>query len=243
MITFEYPLNEKNRSYLRFEFLFLQIQKSMGFAHESDTIAFFKALFELLELSERNDIRHDLINDLRLLSEQMSNWLKLEQVDHCAVNKLIAEIEQLTNAIFTMPKQLRYFKNNRFLTSLKQRFSIPSGCCNFDLPQFHFWSTRDLTERQQDAQKWFSYFANLEKALALFLKMKRSQGVASEQIAKNGFYQGEAENSSFIIIKLKKEQAVYPMISGHKNRFSLRFISPDEQSDSLVNIPFQQIIC
>ena len=73
MITFEYPLNEKNRSYLRFEFLFLQIQKSMGFAHESDAIAFFKALFELLELSERNDIRHDLINDLRLLSEQMSN--------------------------------------------------------------------------------------------------------------------------------------------------------------------------
>lgn len=243
MITFEYPLNEKNRSYLRFEFLFLQIQKSMSFAHESDSTAFFKALFELLELSERSDIRHDLITDLRQLSEQMNSWLKLEQVDHAAVNKLIAEIELLTNAIFTMPKQLRYFKNNRFLTSLKQRFSIPSGCCNFDLPQFHFWSTRDLTTRQQDAQKWLSYFANLEKALTLFLKMKRSQGVASEQIAKHGFYQGEAENSSFIMIKLKKELAVYPMISGHKNRFSLRFISPDEQSDSLVNIPFQQIIC
>ena len=243
MITFEYPLNEKNRSYLRFEFLFLQIHKSMNFAHDSDVTAFFKALFELLELSERSDIRHDLINDLRLLSEQMNSWLKLDQVDHYAVNKLIAEIELLTNAIFTMPKQVRYFKNNRFLTSLKHRFSIPSGCCNFDLPQFHFWSTRDLTQRQQDAQKWFSYFANLEQALTLFLKMKRSQGVASEQIAKNGFYQGEAENSSFIIIKLKKELAVYPMISGHKNRFSLRFISPDEQTDSLVNIPFQQIIC
>ena len=75
------------------------------------------------------------------------------------------------------PNSCVILKTIAFLTSLKQRFSIPSGCCNFDLPQFHFWSTRDLTERQQDAQKWFSYFANLEKALALFLKMKRSQGV------------------------------------------------------------------
>ena len=243
MITFEYPLNEKNRSYLRFEFLFIQIQKSMTFGHDNDSIAFFKALFELLELSERSDIRHDLINDLRLLSEQMNSWLKLDQVDHSAVSELISEIEQLSNAIFTMPKQLRYFKNNRFLNSLKQRFSIPSGCCNFDLPQFHFWSAGDLTKRQQDAQKWFSFFANLEKALALFLKMKRSLGSRSEQIAKNGFYQGEAENSGFIIIKVKNEQAVYPMISGHKNRFSVRFISVDESSDSSPNIPFQQIIC
>ena len=243
MITFEYPLNEKNRSYLRFEFLFIQIQKSMMFAHESDSIAFFKALFELLELSERSDIRHDLTNDLRLLAEQMNSWLKIAQVDHAAVSELISEIERLSHAILTMPKQLRYFKNNRFLNSLKQRFSIPGGCCNFDLPQFHFWSASDLSKRQQDAQNWFSYFVNLEKALALFLKMKRSQGSSSEQIAKNGFYQGEAENSGFIIIKVNREQAVYPMISGHKNRFSVRFISAGEAGDNGPDIPFQQIIC
>ena len=243
MITFEYPLNEKNRSYLRFELLFLQIQKSMTFAHESDSTAFFKALFELLELSERSDIRHDLLKDLRRLSEQMSSWLTLAQVDHGAVSALISEIDLLTNAILTMPKQSRYFKNNRFLNSLKQRFFIPSGCCNFDLPQFHFWSCSDLTKRQQDAQKWFSYFAGLEQALTLFLKIKRSQGISSKQIAAKGFYQEEAENSGFIAIKVKKDQAAYPMISGHKNRFSVRFISTDEQNDSSLNIPFQQIIC
>ena len=243
MITFEYPLNEKNRSYLRFEFLFIEIQRSMVFAHESDSIAFFKALFELLELSERSDIRHDLIKDLRILSEQMNCWLKLAQVDHQAVSQLIIEIEKLIEAVLNMPKQLGYFKTNRFLTSIKQRFSIPSGCCNFDLPQFHFWLASDLTKRQQDSEKWFSHFASLEKALALFLKIKRSQGISSEQITTNGCYQGEAENSGFIIIKVKKEQAVYPMISGHKDRFSVRFINADEQSNSSANIPFQQIIC
>lgn len=243
MIAFEYPLNEKIRSYLRLEFLFLQIKQSMCFTNESDSTAFFKALFELIELSERCDIRHDLIKDLRLLSEQMKSWLEMAEVDQKAVGDLITEIDQLIEVVSNMPKQIRYFKTNRFLTSLKQRFSIPSGCCNFDLPQFHFWLANDLQTRQQDSQNWFSHFASLDKALALFLKIKRSQGVSSEQNAKTGFYQGEVENCSFLTIKLKKEQAVYPMISGHKNRYSIRFMSADYESHCAENVPFQQILC
>lgn len=243
MIAFEYPLNEKIRSYLRFEFLFVQIKESMAFANESDSTAFFKALFELLELSERCDIRHDLIKDLRLLSEQMKSWLEMDEVDRNAVTELISEVDELIGAVSTMPKQNRYFKTNRFLTSLKQRFSIPSGCCNFDLPQFHFWLANDLQTRQQDSENWFSHFASLDKALTLFLKIKRSQGVSSEQNAKNGFYQGEAEKCCFVTIKLDREQAVYPMISGHKNRYSIRFMGADYESHCAENVLFQQILC
>ncbi|MEH6454623.1 MAG: cell division protein ZapD, partial [Psychromonas sp.] len=194
MIAFEYPLNEKTRSYLRFEFLFLQIKKSISFETESDITAFFKAFFELLELSERCDIRHDLTKDLRILSDQVNTWLGLKEVDDNAVLGLISEMEDLISSVSKMPKQLRFFKNNRFLTSLKQRFFIPSGNCNFDLPQFHYWLAKDLQVRQKDAQTWFEHFAGLEKALTLFLKIKRSQGHKSEQTAINGFYQGEVEN-------------------------------------------------
>ncbi|MCG6200903.1 cell division protein ZapD [Psychromonas antarctica] len=243
MIAFEYPLNEKIRSYLRFESLFLQIKKSKDLTTENDSIAFFKALFELLELSERCDIRHDLVKDLRQLSEQMNSWLALPEVDYQAVSKLIIEINELIDAVLNMPKQLRYFKTNRFLTSLKQRFSIPSGCCNFDLPQFHFWLASDLEKRQQDSQRWFSYFVSLDLALALFLKIKRSQGVSSELKASNGVYQGEVENCSFLIIKLEQKQAVYPMISGHKNRYSIRFVDAEVDNQLSENIVFEQICC
>ncbi|MFT6987161.1 MAG: cell division protein ZapD [Psychromonas sp.] len=243
MIAFEYPLNEKSRSYLRFEFLFQQIKKSISFTDENDSTAFFKALFELLELSERCDIRHDLIKDLRLLLEKMNSWLNVAGVDYHAVTQLITEIDELIAAVLTMPKQIHYFKTNRFLTSIKQRFSIPSGCCTFDLPQFHFWLASDLEKRQQDSRKWFSHFASLEQALSLFLKIKRSQGISAELIASNGFYQNEVENCSFIIIKVKKEQAVYPMISGHKNRYSVRFMSADADNQRSENVLFQQICC
>jgi len=230
MITFEYPLNEKSRSYLRFEHLFLQIKNSKEFCYESDATAFFKALFELLELSERCDIRHDLIKDLRLLSESMNNWLMLDGVDHDAVSQLIIEIDQLIEAVQKMAKQFRYFKTNRFLTSLKQRFSIPSGCCNFDLPQFHFWLAKDK-----------QHFICLEKALTLFLKIKRSQAVETEQVVSNSFYQGEVEHCDFIMIKVTLEQAVYPMISGHKNRYSIRFMNADYETNPAKNILFKQL--
>ena len=178
MITFEYPLNEKSRSYLRFELLFNQIKESMSFAHSSDSTAFFKAFFELLELSERCDIRHDLSKDLEQLIEIMSEWLTREDVNAEAVSAIISDLEQLNKDLHLMKKQMNFFKNNRFLTSLKQRFSIPSGCCNFDLPQFHFWSSMDLDARQKDAKKWFNYFTCLEKSLTLFLfpqKMQRKK--------------------------------------------------------------------
>lgn len=243
MIAFEYPLNEKIRSYLRFEFLFMQIEESSAFTNKSDATAFFKNLFDLLELIDRCDIRHDLVKDLRILSEQMNEWLTLEQADHQAVSELISEIEELILGLTNMPKQLRYFKTNRFLTSLKQRFSIPSGSCNFDLPQFHFWLSSDSQQRQQEAQRWLSHFTNLDKALSVFLKVKRSQGVTSELIAQNGFYQGEVENCSFVIIKVNREQAVYPMISGHKDRYSIRFMNADVENHLAKNVTFEQICC
>ena len=241
-INFEYPLNEKIRSYLRFEFLFLQIIKSKSFDSENDTTVFFKALFELLELSERCDIRHDLVKDLRSLSEQMKLWLQHAEVDHQALSALQFEVEQLITAVLAMPKQLRYFKTNRFLTSLKQRFSIPSGCCNFDLPQYHFWLATGQDKQRNDAKAWLTHFDALQQALLLYLKIKRSQGIVSTENAVNGFYQGEVQNSCFVTIELDPLLAVYPMISGHKDKYSIRFMSSDIEHHLAENIEFK-LIC
>ncbi|PKH03584.1 cell division protein ZapD [Psychromonas sp. MB-3u-54] len=243
MIVFEYPLNEKNRSYLRFESLFTQLKMSLSFEHVNDSTIFFKALLELVELAERSDIRHDLVKDLRLLSEQMRKWLNHAAVDQKAVTDLISEIEGLIQAVLRLSKQLRFFKDNRLLTSLKQRFFIPGGTCNFDLPQFHFWLAGDLEKRQNDAQSWFSHFASLEKALTLFLKIKRSQAVDTKQIAKNGFYQAEVEKCGFIVVKVDQKQGVYPVISGHNQRYSIRFMNAESEKNTLDSIDFQQMCC
>lgn len=243
MISFEYPLTEKSRCYLRFESLFLQIKQSMGLDHESDATAYFKSLFELIELSDRSDIRHDLIKDLRALLEDMQSWLAWEQADTEAIKALMVEISELISTLLVMSKQLKFFKDSRFLTSLKQRFFIPGGCCNFDLPQFHFWQAQPISVQKADAQKWFEHFDVLERALTLFLKMKRHQGIKSKQRAKNAFYQGEVEHALFIIINVDPELQVYPMISGHKHRYSVRFMNANAENSHADYIEFEQAFC
>lgn len=243
MIAFEYPLTEKSRSYLRFESLFIQIKQSISLDNDSEAVNYFKSLFELVELSDRSDIRHDLIKDLRAISEEMQTWLSSDQADIEAIKELMLEIRDLISALLVMSKQLKFFKDSRFLTSLKQRFFIPGGCCNFDLPQFHFWMAQPIQVKKEDAKEWFEYFTVLERALFLFLKIKRHQGIKSCQEAKNGFFQGEVEQALFIIIKVDPALQVYPMISGHKHRYSVRFMNANAENSQAENIEFEQTFC
>jgi len=245
MISFDYPLTEKSRDYLRFELLFSQINNTISLHHDSDTLVYFKSLFELIELSERNDIRHELIKDLRILSDKMRSWLTHKEADKKAIEAHIKECDDLINALVTMSKQLKFFKNSRFLLALKQRFFIPGGCCNFDLPEYHFWLSLPLASRQNDAVKWFDHFKPLESALTLFLKIKRYQGVTTVQQAKNGFFQGEVEDALFITVKLDSELNVYPMISGHRHRYSITFmnVNAENSRNSAKITEFEQTIC
>jgi len=245
MISFEYPLTEKSRDYFRFELLFSQINQTLLLNDDNEILVYFKSLFELMELSERNSIRFELIKDLRMLSDKMQTWLSYEEADKEVIQHYIKESNKLVNELVNMSKQLEFFKDSRFLIALKQRFFIPGGCCNFDLPEYHLWLSRSVISKRQQAARWFEYFKPLERALTLFLKMKRYQGVKTKQVAKNGFYQGEVEDALFIEVKVDLGLNVYPMMSGHSHRYSITFMdaSADNGERKSVITEFEQTIC
>jgi len=241
MMNFEYPMSEKGRTYLRFEHLFLEMKRAMQFDNDSDDTVFFKALFEFLELYERSDCRNDFIKDLQKLSEQLVSWLNYPNVNKVAIQDLIDEIESLIVQTKAAPKQLRYFKGNRFLTSLKQRIAIPSGTCSFDLPHYHFWKHSGQANKCKEAKTWFDQFSVFYQALTIFLKLKRSQGRSEAHVAVNGFSQGTVKDCLFIAVKIENKLSVYPMISGHKNRYSVRFMSANSENKLADKIEFEII--
>ena len=245
MISFEYPLTEKSRDYFRFELLFSQINQSLLLENDNETLVYFKSLFELVELSERHDIRHELIKDLRIQSDEMKAWLNHKEAADEIIKNYIKECDELINILFVMEKKLDFFKESRFLIALKQRFFIPGGCCNFDLPEYHFWITLPIALRQKEASQWFDYFRPLERSLTLLLQIKRFQGIKTTQYAKNGFFQGKVEEALFIEIKVNTKLNVYPVISGHRQRYSIHFIDVNsENSPNKAEITeFEQIIC
>jgi hypothetical protein len=80
-MIYDFPLNEKSRTYLRLESLFSQIRDNLESDQSWAHIAFFKGLFDLQELLERGDLRADLIKDLERLGQRLSHWASLPDVD------------------------------------------------------------------------------------------------------------------------------------------------------------------
>ena len=60
-LTYEQPLNEKTRSFLRLEYLSQQLQTNVEQDHQHRC---FYPLFSLCELTERCDYRGEVLNDL-----------------------------------------------------------------------------------------------------------------------------------------------------------------------------------
>ena len=63
---YEFPLNEKVRTYLRLEQLFKQLEQGKQATDDWQYINFLDALFTLLDLLERLDLRNDVLKDIEI---------------------------------------------------------------------------------------------------------------------------------------------------------------------------------
>ncbi|MFQ2269964.1 cell division protein ZapD [Aeromonas enteropelogenes] len=240
-MIYDFPLNEKSRTYLRLESLFSQIHDNLESDQSWAHIAFFKGLFDLQELLERGDLRADLIKDLERLSQRLSHWANLPDVDLDQVKLMQQECSQLSRSLLNAPRPGARLKEDRLLGSIRQRFSIPGGLCAFDVPQLHHWLATPAITRHQQMQGWLSDITLMMNAISLLLRLWRESGCFSDQVATNGFFQDTAESAELIRIRLADNLLCYPTLSGHKNRFALRFLPTTEQQ--IGDVPFQLACC
>ena len=70
-LTYEQPLNEKIRSYLRLEYLNQQLELNLNTDYQHRC---FYPLFALCELNERCDYRSDVIKDIDKQLQQLHSW-------------------------------------------------------------------------------------------------------------------------------------------------------------------------
>ena len=240
-MIYDFPLNEKSRTYLRLESLFSQIRDNLESDQSWAHIAFFKGLFDLQELLERGDLRADLIKDLERLGQRLSHWASLPDVDLEQIQRMQQESTQLSRSLLSSPRPGARLKEDRLLGSIRQRFSIPGGLCAFDVPQLHHWLVTPAVGRHQQMQQWLSDINLLMNAISLLLRLWRESGHFSDQVATNGFFQDTAEGAELIRIRLTGSQSYYPPRSGHKTRFALRFLPTTEQP--IGDVSFQLACC
>lgn len=229
-ILYEHPLNERMRNYLKLEQLFKQSQACLEMNVVVSHQTFFNAFFAIIDTLERNDIRGDLIKDLEKLEQNLVVWSNAPNVDStalaCELKQTIALISQLKN---NSPIWLQ-LKDDKFLSSIKQRFAIQGGNSTFDLPQLQFWLSRSLDTISADMTLWLAKLEKIKDALAITLKFIRLRAEFLNISTESGFFQESGEGISLLRIKLLKSADYFPVVSGNRFRYSIRFMLPCEDA-------------
>jgi cell division protein ZapD len=82
---YEFPLNEKVRTYLRLEQLFKQLVHANSATENWQFINFFSSLFTLLDLLERLDLRSDVLKDIEQHEKNLVIWSQHPNIDNEAL--------------------------------------------------------------------------------------------------------------------------------------------------------------
>lgn len=249
MITYEYPLNERIRTLLRLEDLF---EKVLHFAdadraHEHHVALI--TLFEILEVASRADLKFDLVQELERQRQTLVSFRNNPDISEEALNGALYEIEQSSAALLAMQgKTGQYLRENEWLMGIKNRAGIPGGVCEFDLPSYHFWRSRETAHRRSDLQNWITPLLPINGGLAIVLRLLRSSGRPEAQVAAHGAFQQmlSGRTAQLIRLRLSNQVAAVPEIGANKYALNIRFLTPDNDArpkQTEADIPFELTYC
>ncbi|WP_272690590.1 cell division protein ZapD [Providencia sp. PROV090] len=243
LITYEYPMNEKIRSWLRLETLLSQIYELSNITSYSTGIAFFRSVSELIEILDRGEVRSELIKELEKQRTRLSNWAEAPNADNQLISTLLKQLSETTSNLMSAACFGHHLRTDKIISMVRQRLSIPGGCCSFDLPTLQLWLNIPQNERDKVISGWLQSLDPLNDALQTVLTLIRQNGIFEQKESHNGFYQDNVEGKELLRIKLTAEHLVYPQISGHKTRFALRFLHIDSENGILPDIINFELSC
>ncbi|CAJ0991297.1 cell division protein ZapD [Pantoea sp. Nvir] len=238
VVLFEHPLNEKMRTWLRFEFLIQQLHETMRITHTGAALNFFRIMSELLDIFERGDMRTDLIKEIERQQQKLRSWADVPGVNVAVVDALHEKLRTQTVHLNRAPRMGRQLREDRLISSVRQRLNIPGGCCSFDLPGLHIWLHQPQEVRDRQVTTWLETLEPLNQSLAIILDLIRQSGTFRHQTSLNGFYQDNVEDADLLRLQLHLEDALYPQVSGHKSRYAIRFL-PLYNECGEVQVPMQ----
>ncbi|OBS09059.1 cell division protein ZapD [Acidihalobacter prosperus] len=231
-VTYEQPLNERMRTFLRLEVLMERLRAAMEGDETWRAHCALNSLLEIVSLVNRVDVKNDLMLELDRQAANIGRLSAVAGVDEARQHEIVERLRHLSRKLHEMSGQLaQHLVRNELLASIKQRMSIPGGTCDFDLPAYHYWLSRDPASRKSALQAWVKPFDQVMEATELVLGLVRDSAVPTSERASQGFFQQtlNLETPTQILrVRVEASLPVYPEISAGKHRFSIRFLrQPD----------------
>ncbi len=229
-ILFEYPLTDRVRCLLRLE----DVLERLAFFRAGDSqhhhVSAVSQLFDLLDVSNRADLRSDLMAELEAQTAALTAFRNLPSVATETLDMLLAELEKCRAELSAMPgKPGLTLSENEWLMAVRSRILIAGGAADYDMPSFWAWQNLPPEARRRDIDLWLAPFAPIRAALRIIMRLLRESGSWRELRATDGTYQHSFGGQSFQLAQLRVDPRLgaIPDISANKYLLWIRFNAMD----------------
>lgn len=232
MILYEYPFNERIRTYLRLEHLFRRVGELISRDHALDHHFALITIFEIMDVAARADLKSDVLKDLEKQKAILSAYRGNPAIEEEVLEKVIRQVDRCFSGLNQQPgKAGLALTENDWLMGIRSRANIPGGTCEFDLPAYYGWQHRLPADRRKDLETWAHTLAPLAESVLMLMKMLRDTGTPQKVMATGGqLQQSLPQGRTFQLLRLRVASAlgVIPEISGNRLMVSVRFMQQDE---------------
>lgn len=250
MILYEYPFNERIRTYLRLEHLFRRLNLLIAREHAVDHHFALTTIFEVIEVAARADLKSDVLRDLEKQKQTLNGFRGNPAISEKALDDVVSQLDQcFTELNAQAGKAGQALTESDWLMNIRSRASIPGGTCEFDLPAYYAWQQGNSTLRQDDLVRWSASLGPLSQSLHWLLKLLRDAGTPQKVMAVSGqFQQNLPQGRTVQLLRLRLDETlgVIPEISGNRLMVSVRFMqreADDRLHPCADDIAFDLTLC
>ena len=250
VILYEYPFNERIRTYLRLEQLFHRLAELVARDHALDHHYAIATMFEVMDVAARAELKTDVLKDLEKQKHVLNGYRDNPAIAVTVLDAVTDQLDACFANLSALPgKAGQALTENDWLMSIRSRVGIPGGTCEFDLPAYFAWQHLSAQHRQQDLQRWVANLVPLSEATGLLLRLVRDSGAAQMVTAPGGVYQQNLpQGRAFQLLRLRMDSTpgLIPEISGNRLMVSVRLMrheSDDRLHAAAVDTSFELTLC
>lgn len=228
VILYEYPFNERIRTYLRLEQLFQRLSTLVPREHPLDHHFAIQTLFEILEAGSRSDLKTEILKDLERQKHVFQGYRGNPAIAESVLDAFIERLDGCFNALRDDNGRVGHaLLNDDNLMAIRSRMAIPGGTCAFDLPAYHHWQQSPAAQRQHDLGLWSQSLSVLAEPVQLLMQLLRQAGAPHKVVTQGGlFQQNLPQHRTFQLLRLQIDPSLglIPEISGNRLLFSVRLL-------------------